>query len=36
LLANLNPGSHTAIVRGVNNATGVAVVEAYDLSAPPN
>lgn len=36
LLANLNPGNHTAIVRGVNNATGVAVVEAYDLSAPPN
>lgn len=35
LLATLNPGNHTAIVRGVNNATGVALVEAYDLSPPP-
>ena len=35
LLATLNPGNYTAIVRGVNNTTGVAVVEAYDLSPPP-
>jgi len=25
------PGSYTAIVRGKNNTTGVALVEAYDL-----
>jgi hypothetical protein len=31
ILATLNPGSYTAIVRGVNNTTGVALVEAYDL-----
>jgi hypothetical protein len=28
----LNPGSYTAVVRGKNNTTGVALVEAYDLS----
>src|SRR2546429_3238834 len=32
IIANLPPGSYTAIVRGVNNTTGVALVEAYDLS----
>jgi hypothetical protein len=31
ILTTLNPGSYTAIVRGVNNTTGVALVEAYDL-----
>jgi plastocyanin len=31
ILASLNPGSYTAIVRGVNNNTGVALVEAYDI-----
>ena len=31
IVRNLAPGSYTAIVRGVNNATGVAVVEAYGL-----
>ena len=36
LQATLNPGNFTAILRGVNNATGVAVVEIYDLSPPPN
>ncbi|HWM23904.1 MAG TPA: matrixin family metalloprotease [Chthoniobacterales bacterium] len=35
LLATLNPGNHTAIVRGFNNTAGVALVEAYDLSPPP-
>ena len=35
LLATLNPGNYTAIVRGVNNTTGVALVEAYDLSPAP-
>jgi hypothetical protein len=36
LQATLNPGNYTAIVRGVNNGTGVALVEIYDLSPPPN
>jgi len=35
LLATLNPGNYTAIVRGVANDTGTAVVEVYDLSAAP-
>ena len=30
--ATLNPGSYTAILRGKNNSTGVALVEVYDLS----
>jgi hypothetical protein len=36
LLATLNPGSYTAIVHGYNSATGVGLVEVYDLSPPPN
>jgi len=32
IVRNLNPGNYTAIVRGVDNATGVAVVEAYGLN----
>jgi plastocyanin len=31
ILTSLNPGAYTAIVRGVNNGTGVALVETYDL-----
>jgi hypothetical protein len=31
ILVTLDPGSYTAIVRGVNNTTGSALVEAYDL-----
>lgn len=31
VLATLDPGAYTAIVRGKNNATGVGLVEAYDL-----
>src|SRR5205814_1848954 len=31
IIAVLAPGNYTAIVRGKNNTTGVAVVEAYDL-----
>jgi hypothetical protein len=31
ILTNLNPGAYTAIVRGVNNGTGIALVEGYDL-----
>lgn len=36
LQATLNPGNFTAIVRGVNNTTGLGLVEVYDRSpAPP-
>src|SRR6266446_1981540 len=31
ILSTLAPGNYTAIVRGKNNTTGVALVEAYDL-----
>ena len=31
IIAELRPGDYTAIVRGVNNTTGVALVEVYDL-----
>jgi hypothetical protein len=31
IVATLTAGNYTAIVRGANNATGVAVVDAYDL-----
>jgi hypothetical protein len=30
--ATLNPGSYTAVVRGKNNISGVALIEVYDLS----
>ena len=30
-LQTLTPGNYTAIVRGVNNATGVALVEIYNV-----
>ena len=33
IIADLPGGSYTAIVRGVNNTMGVALVEVYDLSA---
>ena len=36
MIVNLPPGSYTAIVRGVANTTGVALVEVYDLSPAPN
>ena len=36
IIADLPPGNYTAIVRGVNNMTGVALVEAYDLSGNAN
>jgi hypothetical protein len=32
IVQNLAPGNYTAIVRGVNNTTGVALVEAYGLN----
>jgi hypothetical protein len=35
LLATLNPGAYTAVVKGVNGATGIGLVEVYDLSPAP-
>ena len=32
IIANLQPGNYTAIVRGINNTAGVALVEVYDLN----
>jgi hypothetical protein len=31
ILATLVPGNYTAIVRGKNDTTGIAVIEAYNL-----
>ena len=31
IIAELPPGNYTAIVRGVNKTTGVALVEVYNL-----
>jgi hypothetical protein len=31
ILANLSPGTYTAVVRGKNNTTGVGLVEVYNL-----
>ena len=36
IVATLSPGAYTAVVRGANNTTGIAVVEAYDLDADPS
>jgi hypothetical protein len=33
ILTRVAPGNHTAVVRGVGNATGVGLVEVYDLEA---
>jgi uncharacterized repeat protein (TIGR03803 family) len=33
ILQTLDPGAYTAIVRGVSNTTGIALVEVYDLTA---
>jgi CSLREA domain-containing protein len=33
IIADLAPGSYTAVVRGLGNTTGTGVVDAYDLSA---
>jgi hypothetical protein len=30
----LPPGSYTALLAGVNNATGNGLIEVYDLGAP--
>ncbi|MGI8820299.1 MAG: hypothetical protein ACR2ID_05455 [Chthoniobacterales bacterium] len=31
VVANLPPGSYSAIVRGVNNDTGIGLIEVFDL-----
>src|SRR6266566_7411983 len=36
IIADLPAGNYTAIVRGVNNTTGVALVDVYDLSPDTN
>jgi hypothetical protein len=36
VVASLQPGSYTAIVRGKNNATGIGLVEIYDLQRGPS
>jgi hypothetical protein len=33
IIANLAPGSYTAVVRGVGNTVGTGVVDAFDMSA---
>jgi hypothetical protein len=35
IVATLTPGAYTAVVRGKDNATGIALVEAYDLDTTP-
>jgi hypothetical protein len=32
IIAELPAGNYTAIVRGVNNTTGIALIEVYDLN----
>jgi len=32
IIASLPPGNYTAIVRGVNETTGIGLVEVYDLN----
>ena len=36
MIVSLPPGNYTTIVRGVNNTTGVALVEVYDRFLTPN
>ena len=35
LIASLAQGNYTAIVRGVSNSSGIALLEIYDLDQPP-
>src|SRR2546421_2816415 len=32
----LAPGNYTTVIRGINNTTGIALVEMYDLDQPPS
>ena len=34
VLMTLNPGPYTAIISGVNNSTGVGIVEVYEIDSP--
>jgi hypothetical protein len=34
IAATLSPGAYTALLTGLNNGTGVGLVEVYDLGAP--
>src|SRR5438270_841844 len=34
ILTTLGPGNYTTIVRGINNLTGIGLVEVYDLDPP--
>lgn len=34
VIATLSPGNYTAVVRGANNTTGIALVEGYELDTP--
>ena len=36
IVATLNPGAYTAILRGQNNGTGIGLVEVYDLDPTAN
>jgi N-acetylneuraminic acid mutarotase len=36
ILTTLSPGPYTAVVRGVNNSTGIGLVEVYDLESAPD
>lgn len=35
ILISLAPGNYTAVVHGVGNSTGLALIEVYDLDQPP-
>ncbi|MEY2490276.1 MAG: hypothetical protein QOC70_2218, partial [Verrucomicrobiota bacterium] len=32
IVRDLPPGNYTSIVRGINNTTGVGLIEAYELN----
>ena len=36
IVATLDPGAYTAVVRGKNGTTGIGLVEAYDLNRAAN
>jgi len=31
IMATLAPGNYTAIIKGLNNSTGIGMIEVYDL-----
>ena len=35
IVSTLSPGAYTALLSGVNNGTGLGLVEVYDLGSPP-